>query len=85
MAAYVLVFTTAEASRLSTEQVLEAYRLRWQVELLFKRWKSLGGIDRVPTSRKDTTIAWFCIKLLLGMLIDRMLGSESGRIFPLCN
>lgn len=85
MAAYVLVFTTAEASRLSTEQVLEAYRLRWQVELLFKRWKSLGGVDRVPTSRKDTTIAWLSIKLLLGMLIDRMIGSESGRFSPLCN
>jgi hypothetical protein len=82
MAAYVLVFTTAEASRLSPEQVLEAYRLRWQVELLFKRWKSLGGVDRVPTSRKDTTIAWLSIKLLLGMLIDRMLGSESGRFSP---
>jgi len=82
MAAYVLVFTTAEESRLSAEQVLEAYRLRWQVELLFKRWKSLGGIDRVPTSRKDTTIAWLSIKLLLGMLIDRMLGSESGRFSP---
>ena len=85
MAAYVLVFTTADPSRLSTVQVLEAYRLRWQVELLFKRWKSLGGIDRVPTSRKDTTIAWLSIKLLLGMLIDRMIGSESSRFSPLCN
>jgi hypothetical protein len=80
MAAYVLVFTTAEESRLSAEQVLKAYRLRWQIELLFKRLKSLIGIDRVPTSRKDTTIAWLSIKLLLAMLIDRMLGSQSGLI-----
>jgi Transposase DDE domain len=85
MAAYVLVFTTADASRLSPEQVLEAYRLRWQVELLFKRWKSLGGIDRVPTSREDTTLAWLSIKLLLGVLVDRILGLERGRISPLCS
>lgn len=83
MAAYVLVFTTADSSRLSAEQVLEAYRLRWQVELLFKRWKSLGGIDLVPTCRNDTTLAWLSIKLLLGVLVERMLGPESGRIFPL--
>lgn len=83
MTEYVLVFTTAEASRLPTEQVLEAYRLRWQIELLFKRWKSLGGVDRVPTMRKDTTIAWLSIKLLLGTLIDRMLGSQCSRFFPL--
>lgn len=85
MAAYVLVFTTADASRLKAEQVLEAYRLRWQVELLFKRWKSLGGIDQVPTSREDTTLAWLSIKLLLGILVERMIGSECGEISPLCN
>lgn len=85
MAAYVLVFTTADSSRLSAGKVLEAYRLRWQVELLFKRWKSLGGVDMVPTSRNDTTLAWLSIKLLLGVLVERMLGLERGRISPLCN
>ena len=85
MAGYVLVFTTADESRLTAEQVLEAYRLRWQVELLFKRWKSLGGLDQVPTSRNDTTLAWLSIKLLLGILVERMIGSECGEISPLCN
>lgn len=85
MAGYVLVFTTADEYRLTAEQVLEAYRLRWQVELLFKRWKSLGGLDQVPTSRNDTTLAWLSIKLLLGILVERMIGSECGEIFPLCN
>ena len=83
MAGYVLVFTTADVSRLTAEQVLEAYRLRWQVELLFKRWKSLGGLDQVPTSRSDTTLAWLAIKLLLGILVERMIGSECGEISPL--
>jgi len=83
MAAYVLVFTTADASRLSADHVLEAYRLRWQVELLFKRWKSLGGIDQVPTIRDDTTLAWLSIKLLLGILVERMIGSQCGAISPL--
>jgi hypothetical protein len=83
MAAYVLLFTTAESSRLHTEQVLEAYRLRWQVELLFKRWKSLEGIDRVPTTRRDATITWLSVKLLLGVLVERMIAAEDRRFSPL--
>jgi hypothetical protein len=38
-AEYVLVFTTLSDSEASAEQILETYRLRWQVELIFKRLK----------------------------------------------
>ena len=38
-ACYVLVFTTLPKSQATTRQVLECYRLRWQIELTFKRLK----------------------------------------------
>lgn len=74
-AKYVLLFTTALRSRLDAERCLLAYRLRWQIELQFKRWKSLCGFDVLPNYRDDTTLAWLYAKVLLGALLDRMASS----------
>jgi DDE family transposase len=71
-AAYVMLFTTVPRERLSANRCLEAYRLRWQIELQFKRWKSLCGFDRLPNYRDDTIVAWLYAKVLLGILLDRM-------------
>jgi hypothetical protein len=71
-AKYVLLFTTALRERLNAERCLHAYRLRWQIELQFKRWKSLCGFDVLPNFRDDTTLAWLYAKVLLGALLDRM-------------
>ena len=40
-ARYVIVFTTLPASDATADQVLDGYRLRWQIELTFKRLKSI--------------------------------------------
>jgi hypothetical protein len=71
-AKYVLLFTTAARTRLDAERCLQAYRLRWQIELQFKRWKSLCGFDVLPNFRNDTILAWLYAKVLLGALLDRM-------------
>jgi len=71
-AGYVVVFTTAPVHRLSAEQCIELYRLRWQIELLFKRWKSLSGFDRMPNHRPDTILSWLYAKILAALLLDRL-------------
>lgn len=71
-AKYVLLFTTAVRSRLDANRCLQGYRLRWQIELQFKRWKSLCGFDLLPNWREDTTLAWLYAKVLLGAMLDRM-------------
>jgi len=80
-AGYVLLFTTVPRDRMSASKCLEAYRLRWQIELQFKRWKSLCGFDRLPNYRDDTMVAWLYAKLLLGILLDRM-SSIRGELSP---
>jgi hypothetical protein len=80
-AAYVMLLTTVPRDRMSADRCLQAYRLRWQIELQFKRWKSLCGFDRLPNYRDDTIVAWLYAKLLLGMLLDRM-GSIRGELSP---
>lgn len=69
---YVIVFTTAEAQRLSTHLVLELYRLRWQVELRIKRDKSLGHLDALPNFRKDTIRSWLCAHVLAQLIVSRI-------------
>src|SRR5208282_6041095 len=79
--AYVMLFTTVPRERMVASRCLEAYRLRWQIELQFKRWKSLCGFDRLPNYRDDTIVAWLYAKVLLGMLLDRMT-SIRGELSP---
>ena len=74
-AAYVVLFTTAPKSRLDAERCLALYRVRWQVELLFKRWKSLCGFDRLPNYLDETILAWLYAKVLLALLMQRMASS----------
>lgn len=75
-ASYVILFTTAPAERLSAARCVEAYRLRWQLELQWKRWKSLCHFDRVPNYRDDTIRSWLTAKVLLGLVLDKI-GSAS--------
>jgi len=71
-AAYVILFTTAPARRLAAAKCIEAYRLRWQVELQFKRWKSICHLDRLPNYLDDTVCSWLSAKILLGLILDRI-------------
>jgi hypothetical protein len=70
-AGYVVLLTTVPCERMNAARCLQAYRLRWQIELQFKRWKSLCGFDRLPNYRDDTIVAWIYAKVLLGILLDR--------------
>lgn len=78
---YIVIFTTVPVERMSTALCLELYRLRWQVELTFKRWKSLCHFDRVPNHRDDTILTWLYAKLLLAVLMQRMACGASS-LFP---
>ena len=80
-AEYIVVLTTAPASSLSAEQAIELYRARWQIELAFKRDKSIGQLDTLPTLRPQTIHARLCAKVLLG-LVAHKLASQPVAIPP---
>ena len=71
-AEYIVLFTTAAKSRLDANRCVTLYRLRWQIELLFKRWKSLCGFDRLPNYLDETILAWMYAKVLLALLMEKM-------------
>jgi DDE family transposase len=70
---YVLVFTTLPAAEFSTAEVLRWYRLRWQVELAFKRMKSLAQIGYLPKHDERSSRAWLYGKLLIALLGQKLI------------
>jgi hypothetical protein len=68
---YIMVLTSVPATVMSTSAVLLLYRCRWQVELAFKRLKSLLGLGHVPKSDDASAKAWMQAKILTSLLIER--------------
>jgi hypothetical protein len=72
-AAYVMILTSLPAGEWSTEAVLDLYRCRWQIELAFKRLKSLLQAGHVPKSNDQCARAWMQAKILTALLIESLL------------
>lgn len=70
-AKYVVVFTT-ELSSPATE-ILEWYRVRWQIELVFKRLKSLAQLGHLPKHDARSSRAWLYGKLLVALLTQKLI------------
>lgn len=73
-AEFVVLLTTVPKENLTTQELVELYRLRWQVELRIKRDKSIGGLRDPPTTRADTTFTWLMAKMLSLELAERLAG-----------
>lgn len=69
-AGYLMLLTSLPAERQSTAAVLSIYRQRWQIELGFKRLKSLGDIDGLPTADPDLTRTWLLAHLIAAVLTE---------------
>ena len=59
--------------RASTKQVLECYRLRWQIELIFKRFKSLAQLGHIPKQDDQSSRAWLYGKLFVALLSQKLI------------
>lgn len=70
---FVVVLTTVAKSEMKLPLVLEFYRARWQVELAFKRLKSLLQMGQVPKKKESSCRAWMQAKILTALLIERLL------------
>lgn len=69
-AEYVMLATSLPADTYPAEEVLAMYRLRWQIELAFKRLKSILHIDRLPCHTPQGARSWLYAHLILAVLID---------------
>lgn len=80
-AEYVSLFTTADRHKIKGEDALCLYRGRWQIELIFKRLKSIAGIGELPSQCPESCTAWLYGKLVVALLAER-LRHEAEAISP---
>lgn len=67
---YVMLLTSAPADKLTVEQAFELYRFRWQIELTFKRLKSIINLDQMPAKHAALAQVILFTKLLGALLVD---------------
>ena len=72
----VFLLTSLEPGDVSAEEILALYRLRWQIELLFKRLKSLLRIDELPNKHPEAARCWILANLLAALLLE-----DQARLF----
>jgi len=67
---FMILATSLPKSGYSAKAILAAYRLRWQIELAFKRLKSLLHIDQLPTRTERGSRSRLYAHLTLALLCD---------------
>ena len=65
-----VLITSLDALAFPPRTLVWLYRVRWQIELAFKRLKSILRLDRLPAKDPGLARAWIAAHLLLALLIE---------------
>ena len=76
---YLSWMTNLTTEQFSAEQVMKLYRLRWQIELLFKEWKSHNNLRKFNTRQRYLAegLIWAS---LLSLLVKRLVGRAAAHL-----
>ena len=80
-AGFIFVITDLPADVLPAVEALELYRLRWQIEIFFKRLKSILDIDQLR-ARDEQLARTYLYANILGALIVEELRDAALAFFP---
>ncbi|WP_158527191.1 IS4 family transposase [Pelagibaculum spongiae] len=71
--------TNLQEDQFSADDVRQGYRLRWQIELLFKEWKSLTNLKKINTRNPEIAegLIWAS---LIGALLRRIMAYQSEQV-----
>ena len=72
-AEYVMVVTTFPEDKYSPIMILEWYRFRWQIELVFKRFKQIVQLGHLPKHGEESAQAWLYGKLFIALLTEKVI------------
>ena len=74
---YTFFITNVPATLWTMEAVGTVYRLRWQVELVFKNWKSLFQINVLKGTRSERILCLIYGRLIVILVVQRLLALAS--------
>jgi hypothetical protein len=79
-AGFLMLLTSLAADAQPAERITELYRDRWQVEIGFKRLKTLGRLDELPSADPVLARTWLLAHLIAAVLTDDLANEIVG--FP---
>lgn len=78
---YVLVLTSLPAATADAAEILELYRLRWQIACAFKRLKSLRHLDALRAFDPDLAQTYLLAQWLGAVMVDALEAPDPD-LFP---
>jgi hypothetical protein len=79
-----LMITNVPEQYLVEENVYLLYKLRWQIELIFKIWKSTCGIDKLQPMKYHRFICTLYAKLLLVLIHNQIFNVAQKHLYQGC-
>lgn len=76
-----LFITNIEPEDIPSRQVYTLYKLRWQIELTFKIWKTVCGIDKIQPMKYHRFICTLYAKLLLIQINNQLINTVQGKLY----
>ena len=77
---WVIFITNVSETMLSVEQILLIYRLRWQIELIFKVWKSRAKLKEIGDHRPDRVLCQ-CYARLTALVLFHFLVAPTFALY----
>lgn len=72
-AEYIIIFTTFPEAQFTDSDVMEWYRIRWQIELVFKRFKQIAELGHLPKHDDESAEAWLYGKLFIALVTEKLI------------
>ena len=69
-AGYTYVLTNLDRSSLASSEALDLYRFRWQIEMTFKRLKSVLDLGKLPARDPRLARTYLLLRLLAAIVIE---------------
>ncbi|QSB08459.1 IS4 family transposase [Lysinibacillus fusiformis] len=70
----VVIYLTNVPEDMPASEIHELYRLRWQIELLFKTWKSDLEVDKVKKVKIERWLCHFYLQSIVLLLTEMIMG-----------
>lgn len=77
---HLILLTSLSQAQVAAPALKDLYAVRWQIELAFKRMKSILNLDRLPAKNPNLARAWLYAHLLFALLIDTIAAPQGD--FP---
>jgi len=71
-AEYVTIFSTLNRHNFKANEIMTLYRGRWQIELVFKRLKSIARVGHLPKTEDESCTSWLHGKMVIALLVERL-------------